>query len=201
MGSSTKSLTLKQEAFCRAYLETGNASEAYRRAYNANRMKPESVNSKAYELLQNGQITVRIEELRSEVAKRNDVTVDRLVTELASIAFANIKKAVRWHGALITEEDNPDGGDVLVIKNIYSNAVELVSSDELDDETAAAIAEVSQTANGVKIKFHDKLAALEKLAKHLGMFVERHEHTGKDGKPIEIRRIERLIVDPKADAI
>jgi phage terminase small subunit len=40
----------------------------------------------------------------------------------------------------------------------------------MDDETAAAITEVSLTAQGVKIKMADKLAALEKLGKHLGMF-------------------------------
>ena len=34
------SLTPKQEAFCLAYMETGNASEAYRRAYDADNMKP-----------------------------------------------------------------------------------------------------------------------------------------------------------------
>ena len=36
-------LTAKQEAFARAYVETGNASEAYRRAYNAENMKQESI--------------------------------------------------------------------------------------------------------------------------------------------------------------
>lgn len=39
-------LTQKQEAFALAYFETGNASEAYRRAYNAENMKPESINRK-----------------------------------------------------------------------------------------------------------------------------------------------------------
>ena len=36
-------LTPKQERFCQVYIETGNASEAYRAAYNAEKMKPESV--------------------------------------------------------------------------------------------------------------------------------------------------------------
>lgn len=42
-------LTIKQEAFARAYVETGNASEAYRRAYDAARMKPEVIAVKASE--------------------------------------------------------------------------------------------------------------------------------------------------------
>ena len=44
-------LTIKQEAFARAYVETGNASEAYRRAYNAENMKQESIAVRACELL------------------------------------------------------------------------------------------------------------------------------------------------------
>ena len=42
-------LTIKQEAFARAYVETGNASEAYRLAYDAARMKPEVIAVKASE--------------------------------------------------------------------------------------------------------------------------------------------------------
>ncbi len=34
--------------------------------------------------------------------------------------------------------------------------------------------------------------ALELLGKHLGMFVDRHEHSGKDGGPIEMRELTPL---------
>ena len=59
-----KALTPKQEAFARAYVETGNASEAYRRAYDADNMKPEVVKVKACELLKNGNVAVTVEALR-----------------------------------------------------------------------------------------------------------------------------------------
>lgn len=75
-------LTAKQEAFCLAYLETGNASEAYRKAYNAENMKPETVNRKAKELLDHGKISARIAQLQGEAAERNEVTVDSLLAEL-----------------------------------------------------------------------------------------------------------------------
>ena len=77
----TTGLTPKQEAFARAYVETGNASEAYRKIYNASRMKPETVNRKAKELLDNGKITARVDELRA-----------RLDDE----AIANAKERQRW---------------------------------------------------------------------------------------------------------
>ena len=75
-------LTIKQEKFCNLYIELGNASEAYRQSYNCEKMKPESVNIKAFELLNNGKITLRIEELRNELAKRHDITKDTLIIEL-----------------------------------------------------------------------------------------------------------------------
>ncbi|MFH2819557.1 terminase small subunit [Citrobacter portucalensis] len=75
-------LTPKQEAFCQAYIETGNASEAYRTAYAADKMKTESVNRKAKELLDNGKIAARIGELQGEIKQRHNVTVDSLLAEL-----------------------------------------------------------------------------------------------------------------------
>src|SRR5690606_16568854 len=75
-------LTAKQEAFCLAYIETGNASEAYRRAYNAENMKPETVNRKAKDLLDNGKIGARLAALREPILERHGDTVDSLLVEL-----------------------------------------------------------------------------------------------------------------------
>ncbi len=42
-----KNLTPKQKGFCISYIETGNASEAYRLNYSVEKMKPDTVNRKA----------------------------------------------------------------------------------------------------------------------------------------------------------
>ena len=81
MGTTDK-LTLKQEAFARAYVETGNASEAYRRAYDAGAMKEETIWRKAKECLDNGKVTARVEQLQARHQKRHDVNVDSLTREL-----------------------------------------------------------------------------------------------------------------------
>ena len=44
---------------------------------------------------------------------------------------------------------------------------------------------VKQTSTGIEIKFRDQDKAMENIARHLGMFVEKHEITGKDGGPIK----------------
>ncbi len=75
-------MTPKQENFCMAYIETGNASEAYRQAYDANEMQMTTVNRKAKELLDNGKITARIAELQNDSCLRHKTTVDTLLFEL-----------------------------------------------------------------------------------------------------------------------
>lgn len=75
-------LTPKQEKFCLVYLETGNASEAYRQAYDAQSMKPETVNKRASELLDNGAIAGRLEELRAPIIAKAQLTVEDLLKEL-----------------------------------------------------------------------------------------------------------------------
>lgn len=75
-------LTQKQEAFCIAYLETGNASEAYRRAYDTEKMNPASVNRCAKGVIDNAKIASRIAELRAPVIKKAQITVEDLLREL-----------------------------------------------------------------------------------------------------------------------
>lgn len=75
------SLTPKQESFCQKYIELGNAAEAYRQAYDAKNMKPESCQREARKLLDNPKITPRVEELKREVKERFEFTIDKAVEE------------------------------------------------------------------------------------------------------------------------
>lgn len=80
-------LTPKQDAFVLAYLETGNASEAYRRAYDTSRMLPATVSNNAYKMLQTTAISERIRERREATVAT--ATIDRagvlaLITEIAT---------------------------------------------------------------------------------------------------------------------
>jgi phage terminase small subunit len=61
---------------------------------------------------------------------------------------------------------------------VVTSAVSLVPRDKLDENTAAAIAVVSQSSTGaLSVRMHDKLAALVALGKHLGMFDHRTQKT------------------------
>jgi phage terminase small subunit len=54
--------------------------------------------------------------------------------------------------------------------------VTIVATEELEKATLDAIAEVSQTASGaLRVKMHDKQAALVSLGRHLGLFTDHHK--------------------------
>ena len=75
-------MTPKQEKFCTLYVELGNASEAYRQAYDASRMKPESIAVQAAKMLASPKIALRVDELRAQHAERHGVTVDDIAQML-----------------------------------------------------------------------------------------------------------------------
>lgn len=75
-------LTPKQEAFALAYVETGNASEAYRRAYGAEKMKAEAIHVNASKLLASTKVALRVKELQGKVMERHEITVDDILREL-----------------------------------------------------------------------------------------------------------------------
>lgn len=78
-------LTEKQETFCRAFVETGNASEAYRRSYDAKNMAQNTIAVKASEMLSKDNISVRLQQLREVHQKRHAITVDTLLAKLDKV--------------------------------------------------------------------------------------------------------------------
>ena len=63
----TQMLTFKQESFAQVIVDGLNQSDAYRHAYNASNMKPETIWQRASEVMEHGQVAVRIQELRSQI--------------------------------------------------------------------------------------------------------------------------------------
>ena len=95
-------LTPKQEAFCLAYLETGNASEAYRRAYNAEKSKPETINRTAKELVDNPKIAARLQELRAPAVKAAQITLEQHLADLQRLR--DLAEASEKYGPAVTAE-------------------------------------------------------------------------------------------------
>lgn len=79
-------LTPKQEKFAQLYVELGNASEAYRQAYES-KAKPESVHVRASELLSDSKVSVRVQELRDDLAEKALWKRLRSVEVLSNVAL------------------------------------------------------------------------------------------------------------------
>lgn len=153
-------LTLKQEAFCQAYIETGNASEAYRRAYDASKMKEASVNRVAHDLLKNLKIASRLEELRLGIQQRHEVTVDKIIRELALIGFSNMLDYVQ------TQDDGTAYVDLSALSRDQAAAISEITVESYTEGHG----EDARPVKKVKFKLTDKRGALVDLGKHLGMF-------------------------------
>lgn len=147
-------LTAKQAAFVAEYLIDLNATQAAIRAGYSKK----TANEQASRLLANVNVAAAVTKAKVKRQARTEITQDSVVRELAKLGFADIRKAVNW-GSKPSPTDDPSAREY---------PVELVSSEEMDDDTAAAVSEVALTAQGVKIKMHDKRAALESLLRHLG---------------------------------
>ena len=81
--SALPDLTPKQQAFALAYVETGNASQAYRQAYEVGGdTKPETIWSEASRTLADPKVTARVMELQQAAAERTLVTLESLTKEL-----------------------------------------------------------------------------------------------------------------------
>lgn len=139
-------LSVKQENFCNFYLESGNASEAYRRAYSCSNMKDESINRKAIELLNNGKITARVKELQEELKKKSDITKEEVLNMLKSFMYADIR-------------------NFLTIKN--GNVI-FKDSEDWTDEMAMQVESVKQGKEGIEIKLNGRTWTIQRICKMLG---------------------------------
>ncbi|RVG01362.1 hypothetical protein CN172_11355 [Sinorhizobium meliloti] len=163
----------QHEKFAHEHAKGKTADEAYQLAgFQPNRgnasvlKQKESISNRVAEILKQAEENDR--KAIERVIEKLAIPKERVAAEMAKIAFLDIREAVRWGRSPVdTESENANRNGL----GIYP--VELVPSDQISDEAAAAVSEVSLTQNGVKIKMHDKRAALMDLAKLMGFVVEK----------------------------
>lgn len=95
-------LTKKQEDFALAYVETGNASDAYRRTYAVKKMTEKSINETASRLLKNVKVAARIAALRAPVVEKAGLTLEKHLDDLLRLRNMAVKDA-KWTAAIQAE--------------------------------------------------------------------------------------------------
>ena len=86
-------LTAKQEAFAQAVADGLTQADAYRSAYDAGKMKAETVQSKASILMANGMVRARVDSLKAALESKGLWTREKSVQALAAIADGAEAKA------------------------------------------------------------------------------------------------------------
>lgn len=180
-------LTVKQEAFCLAYLETGNASEAYRRAYSAQNMKPESVAVAASRALSNAKVALRVSELRERSQTAAVMSRQEALERLTRIGRTSLSDLIDWRTVELGRDDD---GNL-----IQQTSWALKDSVAQDPGSLSLISELSATKDGIKIKTHSQLQAIQQLAKMQGWDIQGLE-TDLELKRLAAEKLRRELEDP-----
>lgn len=184
-------LTEKQKIFVNEYLVDLNATRAYKVAY-PNVKKDDTAAVNGNRLLRNAKVKEYLNERMKEREKRTEITQDKVLEELAAIAFSNGSK----YAKVIEETVYDENGEVLLDSDgdiVKQKVVDLVLTDELSETDKKAIASIKKGRNGIEISTCDKVRALELLGKHLGMFKEKVEVSGNINNPYEELTTEQLL--------
>ena len=139
-------MTAKQQRFCEEYQIDLNATRAAIRAGYS----PKSAKTNGPRLLENAGVRARVEAMMARLSRRTGVSSERVVRELARVAFASMPDVADMRTATLRPEATEDD--------------------------RAAIASVRVKDGDVfterEIRMCDKVRALELLGKHLGMFTD-----------------------------
>lgn len=176
-------LTDKQKRFCEEYLIDLNATQAaIRSGYS-----PKTAEQTASRLLRNVKVQEYIAKRQKELSRSIEITQERVIKELALIAFSNNadyahvvekKMQVEAGGALVDVLDK-DG------KPVMYRTVEPV----LTEEQKRALAVIKKGRDGLEVKSCDKVKALELLGKHLGIFTDKIEANVNDTTRSELQEL------------
>ena len=149
-------MTKKQKLFCEEYMIDLNGTQAAIRAGYS----PDTAYSIASELLKNPEVRARIDAEMATRSRRTGINADRVIRELARVAFVNAPDVLDVTNATVKAGATAD--DTAVIASV-----------KVKRKSGADFEEVER-----EIRLADKLKALEILSKHLGMLTDKVEHSG-----------------------
>lgn len=157
-------MTEQVRRFCDKYFETLNGTQS---AIYAG-FSEKTARVQASQMLDTEEVQEYLGRLREDLANKTGISQEKVLREIARLAFVDIR-------------------------NFYQGDGNLKPITDLDDDEAAALASVKSYEEKMEdvtigvnkeIKLYDKLGALEKLARHLGMYEKDHTLTVKAEQPL-----------------
>lgn len=178
-------LSPREERYCQEFIVDLNQAQAAVRSGFSKNARSAAVQS--VRLMKKSAVKARIKELMKARSDRTEITSDTVLRELMRLATVDVTQAFDEKGWLKDMKDIPED----VRRAISGLETQELFQGEGDQRSIIGVAR--------KLRFYDKIRPLELLGKHVKLFPDRHEHSGPDGKPIEMRSAEKL-TDAELDA-
>lgn len=168
VGIDNKKLTDKQRKFCTEYLFDLNATQAAIRAGYSKKTAKEQ----GHRLLTNVHIQQYVSEQQRKLQISTGITTEMVVRELASIGFSRIDDfvTVEEMEQRTPAEPSEDEHETFEDEITTYKAVDIKLTKDVSADKIPAIASIKQGREGIEVKLHEKVKALELLGKHLGIF-------------------------------
>lgn len=157
-------LTPRQRRFVKEFLIDSNATQAAIRAGYSKKTAGEQ----ASRLLANVKISAEVEKGRAKIEEKLECTADDIARELAKLGFSNMADFTKV---------NENGEPFFDFRGLNRDQMAAVHELTVDQYTVGG-EEDGLPVRRVKFKLSDKRASLVDLAKLLGYFKERVEHSG-----------------------
>ncbi len=195
MPTNKNNLTIKQQRFVDKYLETNNASEAYRFAYKCKNSSAETVKVNACKLLKTTNIALTIEKQQDKIQAKSELSRERIIKELEIINNANIRDYCNVLEKEVIITDNQGNRRKEKIMD-----VQFKPFDQLTENQLKAIESVKMGRNGIELRLHSKSWSIERACKMLGYDVPAKVDVTSDGKQLN-NKIEIEIIETKNQVI
>jgi len=169
-----KKLAARQRLFIGEYLIDLNATKTAERAGYSRK----TAQSQGARLLTNAMVSAAIQEAMDKRAEKLEITAERVLAEIAKCAFINMGDFLRI--------DPASGRAFIDLSRATPEQLAALSAFEQEEwvERAGEGRGNFKAVRKIRLKLTDKLGTLEKLGKHLKLFTDKCELTGKDGGPL-----------------
>lgn len=175
--ASGKKLSPMQSLFAKEYIIDLNATRAAIRAGYSHKAASEQ----GYELLKNPKIQEVIQQHMDQRAKRTEVTADMVLQRIWDIVSVDLKDAYDDQGQLLRVPEMPEG--------VRKALVGIEVSEDYSEGV-----NIGRTS---KVKFNDRLKAIELYGRHLKLFTDKLEHSGEIGLAEQLKKARERVKKDK----
>jgi phage terminase small subunit len=179
-------LTERDVHFIEVYLRTSSATEAYK-AIGGTR------NSDGHRFLKTPRIAAEIDKRRRKLLDKMEVTPEMVLNELAHVAFARMSDVIKVGP---TGEAHIDLTDLTPSSKV---ALKSITMETQTDPKGRAL-----ETRRVKVDFHDKMRALDALARHFDLYNEKERKltvTGPNGGPVQVETTRAVLENLTPEAL